>query len=131
MYWSRAALSSTARPSADQSLGWAARTGQNGRMALGGGDDPFVEFLAELADGQRWQLARSEKWDDFVERVSRVIGDLPLRRRQVLVMLLFALSDGLLSSEELQAWMADRDVDSDEGVEAMIAWLRQFRPGSA
>jgi hypothetical protein len=84
-----------------------------------------------LADGQRWQLARSEKWDDFVERVSRVIGDLPLRRRQVLVMLLFALSDGLLSSEELQAWMADRDVDSDEGVEAMIAWLRQFRPGSA
>jgi hypothetical protein len=99
-------------------------------MALGG-DDLFGVFLAELADGQRWRLARSEGWDDFVERVSGVIGELPLRRRQVLVMLLFALSDELISPEELQAWMAGRDVDSDEGVEEMIAWLRQFRPGPA
>jgi hypothetical protein len=93
-----------------------------------GGDDPFGAFLAELADGQRWRLARSEGWDDFVERVSRVIGDLPLRRRQVLVMLLFALSDDLLSPEELQAWMVNRDLDSDDAVEEMLAWLRQFRP---
>ena len=85
--------------------------------------------MNELADGQRWRLARSEGWDDFVERVSRVIGDLPLRRRQALVMLLFALTDDLVSPEELHL-AAGRDVDSDEGVEAMIAWLRQFRPGA-
>jgi hypothetical protein len=95
-----------------------------------GGDDLFSEFLAELADGQRWRLARSEGWDDFVERVSRVIGDLPLRRRQAFVMLLFALSEELVSPEVLQAWIEEHEVDTDGGVEAMIAWLRQFRPGS-
>jgi hypothetical protein len=48
-----------------------------------------------------------------------------------LVMLLFALTEGLVSSEELQAWMAERDLETDDGVEEMIAWLRQFRPGSS
>jgi hypothetical protein len=98
-------------------------------MALG--DDPFSEFLTELADGQRWQLARSAGWDDFVERVSQVIADLPLRRRQAFVMLLFALTEGLVSPEELQAWVEANDVSSDEGVEAMIAWLRRLRSESA
>jgi hypothetical protein len=93
-----------------------------------GGDDPFSEFLEELADGQRWRLARSDGWDDFVERVSRLIVDLPLRRRQALVMLLFALTEQLVSPEEVETWIADHDVRSEDGVEAMIAWLRQFRP---
>jgi hypothetical protein len=84
-----------------------------------------------LSSPPRTPLPGTQLWDDFVERVSGVIGELPLRRRQVLVMLLFALSDELISPEELQAWMAGRDVDSDEGVEEMIAWLRQFRPGPA
>jgi hypothetical protein len=97
-------------------------------MAIG--DDPFREFLGELSDGQRWRLARNEGWDDFVERVSQIIGDLPLRRRQVLVMLLFALTEELVSPDEVQAWLASHDVATEEGVEAMIAWLRQFRPPS-
>src|ERR1700737_4569554 len=99
-------------------------------MAIGGDGNPFMEFLAELSDGQRWKLTRSEGWDDFVERVSQIIGDLPLRRRQMLVMLLFALTEELVSPDEVQVWMADHDVDTDEGVEAMIVWLRQFRPPS-
>jgi hypothetical protein len=97
------------------------------RMATGDGD-PFSEFLGELADGQRWRLARSEGWDDFVERLSRLIVDLPLRRRQALVMLLFALSEELVSPDEVQAWVADHDVSSEGGVEEMIAWLRRFQP---
>jgi hypothetical protein len=43
-------------------------------------------------------------------------------------MLLFALTEGAVSPEEVQAWMADHGIDSEEGVEAMIAWLREFRP---
>jgi hypothetical protein len=93
-----------------------------------GGDDPFTEFLGELADGQRWRLARSKGWDDFIERLSRLIVDLPLRRRQALVMLLFALTEELVGPDEVQTWIADHDVQSEGGVEAMIAWLRQFRP---
>jgi hypothetical protein len=45
-------------------------------------------------------------------------------------MLLFALTDELVSPDDVQAWIADHDVDSEDGVEAMIAWLRQFRPRS-
>jgi hypothetical protein len=56
-----------------------------------------------------------------------MIGELRLRRRQMLVML-FALTEEAVSPEELRAWMADHDIDSEEGVEATIAWLRQFRP---
>jgi hypothetical protein len=45
-------------------------------------------------------------------------------------MLLFALTEEAVSPQEVQAWVADHDIDPEEGVEAMIARLRQFRPRS-
>jgi hypothetical protein len=50
------------------------------------------------------------------------------RRRQALVMLLFALVDGQLDPDDAAGWLRDHDVDSDEGLDAMIDWLRRFRP---
>jgi len=90
-------------------------------------DDPFRAFLSELADGQRWELLRTEGWEDFAERLSSLIADLPPRRRQALVMLLYALSERMLTPDEANVWIADHDMDSDEGVEDMIAWLRGRR----
>jgi len=91
-------------------------------------ENPFAAFVAELADGQRWTLLRAEGWDDFVERLTTLIAELEPRRRQVLVMLLFALVDQQLTPEEAKAYVDAHDIDSDEGVEAMVAWLRGFRP---
>jgi len=54
--------------------------------------DPFAEFLVELSDGKRWALIRAEGWADFIERLSELIEELPVRRRQALMMLLFALA---------------------------------------
>jgi hypothetical protein len=50
------------------------------------------------------------------------------RRRQALVMLLFTLVDGQLSPDDAAGWLRDHDVDSEEGLTAMIDWLRRFRP---
>ncbi|MDQ6614495.1 MAG: hypothetical protein M3083_07060 [Actinomycetota bacterium] len=90
--------------------------------------DPFAHVVAELSDGQRWALLRAEGWDDFVERLSDLIVHLPGRRRQALLMLLFALVHQQLTPEAAKAWLDQHDVDRDEGIEAMIGWLRQFRP---
>lgn len=94
------------------------------------GSDPFREILAELADGKRWQLIRTDGWEAFSERLADLIVTLPPRRRQALVMLLFALSERMITPDAANEWMADHDVATDEGMEAMIAWLRQFRPPS-
>lgn len=91
-------------------------------------DDAFGEFVTELADGKKWALLRAEGWDDFVERLSLLIADLAPRRRQALVMLLFALMDGKLTPEEAQAWLDDHDLEHASTVEQMITWLRQYRP---
>lgn len=91
-------------------------------------ENPFAAFVAELADGARWTLLRAEGWDDFVDRLTNLIVDLEPRRRQALIMLLFALVDGQLRPEDAAAYLDDHDVDSDEGLAAMIRWLRQFRP---
>jgi hypothetical protein len=53
-------------------------------------DDSFRSFLAELADGKRWELLRADGWEEFAERLSGLIVLLPARRRQALVMLLIA-----------------------------------------
>jgi hypothetical protein len=90
--------------------------------------DPFGEFVAELADGKRWQLLQTEGWDDFVERLSNIVSELPPRRRQALMMLLFALMYEQLTPDQATTWLDDHEVDSDEGIETMISWLRQFRP---
>ena len=93
-------------------------------------DDPFRGVLAELADGSRWELIRAGGWEDFSERLSIVIAGLPPRRRQALVMLLFALSERMLTPAEAEAWIAAHDLDRDGGVEAMIAWLRGLGPAA-
>lgn len=90
-------------------------------------EDPFVELLTEMADGRRWALARAEGFDNFVERLAAVIGALEPRRRQAIVMLLFGLAERLVSPEEADEWIGSHDIDSDQAVEAMIAWLRQRR----
>jgi hypothetical protein len=93
-----------------------------------GDENAFAAFVTELADGKRWALVRAEGWDDFVERLTRLIADLEPRRRQALVMLLFALVDRQLSPEQAQEWLDEHDVESDVGLTQMITWLRQFRP---
>jgi hypothetical protein len=90
--------------------------------------DPFRSFLAELADGQRWELLRTEGWEEFSERLANLIVRLPPRRRQAVVMLLFALSERMITPDEANAWIGEHDLDHDEGVEEMIAWLRELRP---
>jgi len=90
--------------------------------------DPFAEFIGELSDGQRWSLVRAEGWDDFIQRLSDLIADLPPRRRQALMMRLFALVYEQLRPVDAKEGIDTHDVDSDEGIEAMIDWLRQFRP---
>ena len=91
-------------------------------------DDPFRDFLAELADGNRWQLIRTEGWEDFTERLAELIVALPPRRRQALVMLLFALSERMIDPDEANEWIAQHDLESEDGIEEMISWLRLLRP---
>lgn len=91
-------------------------------------NDPFAEFVSELSDGSRWKLLRAYGWDDFIERLSELIVDLPPRRRQALMMLLFALVYEQLTPEAAKGWLDEHDVDSEEGIEALISWLRRFRP---
>ena len=91
-------------------------------------DGTFRRFLGELTDGKRWELLRSSGWEEFAERLSELIIELSPRRRQALVMLLFALSERLLQPESAAQWIAEHDLDSDAGVEQIITWLRQFRP---
>ena len=44
------------------------------------------------------------------------------------MMLLFALVYQQLTPDGAKDWLDAHHVDSDEGVDAMISWLRQFRP---
>jgi hypothetical protein len=89
--------------------------------------EQFFEFAMEFADGERWQLLRAKGWDDFEERLAETIGDLPVRRRQALVMLLFSLVEGFVAPPDVRAWIDGHDLLSDDGIEAMIAWLRRRR----
>lgn len=91
-------------------------------------DETFRLFLGELTDGKRWDLLRTSGWVEFAERLSDLIVELSPRRRQALVMLLFALSERLVQPDSAAQWIAAHDLDSDTGLEQMITWLRQFRP---
>lgn len=97
--------------------------------------DAFLTFAAEIADGERWTVLRADGWDDLQERLAQVIGDLPARRRQALIMLLFALIEEYVTPEEVRQWIDTHDLAGDDGVEQIIAWLRQSRtarePGPA
>jgi hypothetical protein len=94
----------------------------------GQGQDPFRDFLAELADGKRWELLRTDGWEEFSERLATLIVELPARRRQALVMLLFALSERMTTPDVVNEWIAGHDLDDDKGIEALIGWLRDLRP---
>src|ERR1700679_2728940 len=91
-------------------------------------DDAFRSFLAELADGARWQLIRAHGGEEFAGGLAELIVDLPPRRRQALVMLLFALSEQMITPDEANTWIRAHDLDDDEGVEEMITWLRLLDP---
>jgi hypothetical protein len=93
--------------------------------------DPFAEFIAELSDGKRWALLRADGWDDFIRRLSELIAELPVRRRQAIMMLLFALAYEQLTPEAAREWFDQHDVNDDAGIEAMISWLRPLRPPQA
>lgn len=83
--------------------------------------------MTELSDGKRWRLARADGWDEFIEQLSRLLSDLPLRRRQALIMLLFALTEKLLEPEDLTVWLADHDATTEKGLDQFLTWLRGFR----
>lgn len=91
-------------------------------------ENPFAEFVTELADGQRWRLLGAEGWEDFIKRLAGLVAQMEPHRRQALVMLLFALVDRQLSPEDAKAWLDTHDTDSDDGLLEMLDWLRQFRP---
>lgn len=89
--------------------------------------DSFLRFAAELADGERWKLIQADGWDDFQERLAGAIGELPVRRRQALMMLLLSMTDETVTAEQVRDWFAFHDADSDRGVEELIGWLRERR----
>jgi len=43
-------------------------------------------------------------------------------------MMLFALSDGNLTPDEIEHYFAGRDLEDDDEIDAFTWWLRQFRP---
>jgi len=90
--------------------------------------DLFRTVISDLGDGQKWKLIRTEGWDHFVRELARTIEDLPIRRRQALLMMLFAMSDGNLTPEQVAAYLEGRDMEADDEVEALVDWLRKFRP---
>jgi hypothetical protein len=59
-----------------------------------------------------------------------LLPELSLRRRQAVIMLLFALTEKMLNPDELCAWLTDHDATSEAGLEDFLSWLRSFRrPG--
>lgn len=91
------------------------------------GADAFYEFATELADGERWKVLRAKGWEDFERRLAETVGDLPVRRRQALIMLLFALVEEMVDPAAVREWMEGHDVSTDEGVEEIVRWLRGLR----
>lgn len=89
--------------------------------------DAFLELAAEIADGERWQVIRADGWEEMQERLAGIMDELSVRRRQALIMLLFALVEQIVTPVQVQAWTAAHDLSSGEGIEALISWLRQNR----
>jgi hypothetical protein len=89
--------------------------------------DVFMEFTAEFADGERWKLVQADGWEDFQRRLAEAVGEFSVRRRQALMMLLFALVEGFVQPGDVREFMEAHDLTSDQGVEEVIAWLRERR----
>jgi hypothetical protein len=90
--------------------------------------DPFVELLAEITDGQKWRVIRAEGWEEFCARLAESISTLSPRRRQAIIMLLVALATEAVQPEQVEDFLRGRDMDTDDELEALVAWLRQRRP---
>ncbi|MGH8981098.1 MAG: hypothetical protein ACRDWE_08765 [Acidimicrobiales bacterium] len=93
-------------------------------------DDPydaFLEFAIEFADGDRWKLLRADGWEDFERRLAETVADLSVRRRQALIMLLFALVEEIVAPVDVRRWLDVHDVSTDGGIEELITWLRETR----
>jgi len=88
-------------------------------------DDPFVDLLGQLADGARWKVLSGKGRQEFAERLTQEIVDLELRRRQAVLMCLFALLAMDMQPGDLTAFLSGRDMSQDAEVEALIVWLRE------
>jgi hypothetical protein len=88
----------------------------------------FVSLLRQLADGEKWKVARGEGWEAFAQTLGTAIGSLDIRRRQAILMTLVAVSTGSLRPEDVNRFLEDRDLEDDDEVTAFIEWLRSHRP---
>jgi hypothetical protein len=94
-------------------------------------DDAFDDLLAQLADGARWKVLSGQGRTEFAERLTREIVELQPRRRQAVIMCLFALLAMNLQPDELARYLEGRDMTRDDEVESLITWLREnYDPGS-
>jgi hypothetical protein len=90
-------------------------------------EDAFFELAAEIADGERWLVIRADGWDDMQRRLAEAMDDLSVRRRQALIMLIFALVEKIVTPDQVQRWTDERDLSRDEVIEELIGWLRDAR----
>jgi hypothetical protein len=84
----------------------------------------FDDLLSQLADGARWKVLSGHGREDFARRLTAEIVDLEPRRRQAVLMCLFALLAGDMQPDDLAGFLGTRSMTRDEDVEALIHWLR-------
>ena len=93
-------------------------------------DDAFDDLLAQLSDGARWKVLSGDGRAEFAERLTCEIVELEPRRRQAVIMCLFALLAMNLQPDELAHYLDGRDMSRDHEVEGLITWLREnYDPG--
>jgi hypothetical protein len=92
--------------------------------------DPFSKFANHFFDETGRRQLEAGDPDDFVERLSEKIEQLPARRRQALMMLLLTLAEGLVEPTDVARWLSERDVTDDRQVDETVVWLRERRRSS-
>jgi hypothetical protein len=90
-----------------------------------GQNEAFRDLLGQLADGARWKVLSGKGREEFTERLTQEIVDLEARRRQAILMCLFALLALDMQPDDLAAYLTGRDMMQDAEVEALIGWLRE------
>ena len=84
----------------------------------------------DCASSGRWKVLSGNGRAEFAERLTNEIVELEPRRRQAIIMCLFALLAMNLNPDELAVYLAGRDMSRDDEVEALITWLREnYNPG--
>jgi len=89
--------------------------------------DPFSKFASHFFDETGWRQLEAGDPEDFVERLSEAVEELPARRRQALMMLLFTLAEGLVEPSDVARWLGERDLTDDGQIEEILVWLRERR----